>query len=61
MAKIPTPRPDFPPRKSPLSERVKANSNNSVSDVDPSDVTSVIGSVIEIARKIGKIISDLKK
>ncbi|MCQ2383536.1 MAG: hypothetical protein MJZ96_01460 [Paludibacteraceae bacterium] len=61
MGKRPTPRPDFPTHKNPLSERVKANSNNSVSDVDPSDVTSVIGSVIEIARKIGKIISDLKK
>lgn len=60
MAKIPTPRPDFPPRKSPFSDVVK-NSPHSVSDVDPSDVTSVIGSVIEIARKIGKIISDLKK
>lgn len=60
MGKIPTPRPDFPTHKNPLSDAVK-NSPHSVSDVDPSDVTSVIGSVIEIARKIGKIISDLKK
>lgn len=61
MGKIPTPRPDFPTHKNPLSDAVRDNSNGKLSDVDPSDVTSVIGSVIEIARKIGKIISDLKK
>lgn len=61
MGKIPTLRPDFPTHKNPLSERVKANSNNSVSDVDPSDVTSVIDSVIKIGSKIIKIISDIKK
>lgn len=61
MGKIPTPRPDFPTPKNPLSERVKANSNNSVSDVDPGDVTDAIGSIIDFGRKLIKIIGDLRK
>lgn len=61
MGKIPTPRPDFPPRKNPLSDAFRDNSNGKLSDVDPSDVKSVIDSVIKIGSKIIKIISDIKK
>lgn len=61
MGKIPTPRPDFPTHKNPLSDAVRDNSNGKLSDVDPGDVTSVIGSVIDISKKIIKIIGDLKK
>lgn len=61
MGKIPTPRPDFPTHKNPLSDAFRDNSNGKLSDVDPGDVTSVIGSVIDISKKIIKIIGDLKK